>query len=57
MIRGKQAVIVDYKFGERDTAAYKKQINRYRDLLLGMGYTEVTGYLWYVKLGKIEQVV
>ena len=56
MIRGKQAVIVDYKFGERDTAAYKKQINRYRDLLLGMGYTEVTGYLWYVKLGKIEQV-
>lgn len=56
MIRGKQAVIVDYKFGERDTTAYKRQINRYRDLLLDMGYTEVTGYLWYVKLGKIEQV-
>lgn len=56
MIRGAEAVIVDYKFGERDTAAYKRQIIRYRDLLRAMGYTQVSGYLWYVKLGKIEQV-
>lgn len=57
MIRGKQAVVVDYKFGELDAASYRAQIKRYCQLLGEMGYTELAGYLWYVKLGKIEKVI
>lgn len=56
MIRGERAVVVDYKFGERDTTSYRAQIKRYCTLLREMGYREVEGYLWYVKLGKIEKV-
>lgn len=57
MIRGSQAVVVDYKFGEKDADRYRSQLRRYERLLREMGYTEVSGYLWYVKQGKIEQVV
>lgn len=57
MIRGREAVVVDYKFGERNAKVYERQISAYCDLLRQMGYSEVSGYLWYVKLGKIEPVV
>ncbi|MDO4757658.1 MAG: UvrD-helicase domain-containing protein [Rikenellaceae bacterium] len=57
MIRGKRAVVVDYKFGELNAASYRTQIKRYCQLLSDMGYTELSGYLWYVKLGKIEKVI
>jgi len=56
MIRGRRAVAVDYKFGEKDPAAYRKQISLYVGLLREMGYTEVEGWLWYVKLGRTERV-
>ena len=42
-----KAVVVDYKFGER-RGKYKFQVGRYMRLLRDMGYTDVTGYLWYV---------
>ena len=56
MTRGKRAVVVDYKFGELDTERYRRQIAAYGRLLRAMGYPEVEGWLWYVKLGKIESV-
>ncbi len=57
MTRGRQAVVVDYKFGEHDAARYRRQIEAYARLLGEMGYEAVEGYLWYVRLGKIERVV
>lgn len=57
MMRGERAVVVDYKFGEQHVARYRKQLVEYCDLLREMGYKEVEGWLWYVKLGKIESVV
>ena len=57
MIRGTEAVIVDYKFGELNRDHYRRQLLRYEQLLREMGYTKVSGYLWYVKQGKIEQVI
>lgn len=57
LIKERQAVVIDYKFGERDAAQYRRQMQEYCRLLREMGYTTVEGYLWYVKLGKIEQVV
>ncbi len=56
MIDGTHAVVVDYKFGERDAERYRRQISEYLRLLGEMGYTQTEGYLWYVKLGKIERV-
>lgn len=56
MVRGTKAVVVDYKFGAREPQRYMRQIGEYLDLLREMGYTETEGYLWYVKLGKVEKV-
>ena len=57
MIRGKEAVVVDYKFGFNTPASHRRQIERYADLLRQMGYTSVSGYLWYISTERIEQVV
>ena len=56
MIRGTRAVVVDYKFGGREPERYRRQVREYLALLRQMGYTETEGYLWYVKLGRIEKV-
>ena len=57
MIDGERAVVVDYKFGEHDAERYRRQIGSYATLLREMGYTRVEGYLWYVRQGRVEQVV
>jgi ATP-dependent exoDNAse (exonuclease V) beta subunit len=57
MIKGKRAVVVDYKFGEQQAKQNKKQLAEYIALLRGMGYEEVEGWLWYVRQGRCEQVV
>ncbi len=57
MTRGDRAVIVDYKFGLGTPAHHRRQIERYADLLRGMGYKDVSGYLWYITIEKIEQIV
>lgn len=57
MIAGNRAVVVDYKFGEQRAAQYRDQIRRYGELLRQMGYTQIEGWLWYVKLGKTEKVI
>lgn len=53
MTRDDETVIVDYKFGTLEDPAYLKQVSDYARLLTEMGYRNVTGFLWYVKLGKI----
>ena len=56
MIRGTRVVVVDYKFGALDTERHRRQVAEYLRLLAEMGYDPVEGYLWYVKLGRIERV-
>ena len=56
MTAGERAVVVDYKFGTRQAERNRRQIREYCDLLRRMGYTETKGYLWYVKLGTVEEV-
>ena len=56
MTAGRRAVVVDYKFGLREKESHRRQIGEYCDLLRQMGYTDVAGYLWYVKRGNIEKV-
>ena len=56
MTRGKEAVIVDYKFGLEKPKSHTDQIRNYSSLLQQMGYESVSGYLWYISTGEIIQV-
>ena len=55
MIKGKKAVVVDYKFGREDKK-YKEQVKKYMELLENIGYTDVKGYLWYVYKNYTKEV-
>ncbi len=56
MIKGKRAVIVDYKFGSERQNAHRQQIMRYAELMRRMGYEQVEGYIWYLSRGEIQRV-
>ena len=55
MTRGKEAVVVDYKFG-RENNGHKEQIEHYMSVLGEMGYSSIKGYIWYVSQEKIIQI-
>jgi ATP-dependent exoDNAse (exonuclease V) beta subunit len=48
--------VIDYKFGEKESFNYQKQVRQYMTLLNRMGYANVEGFLWYVKLNKIVPI-
>lgn len=57
MTDGNRMVVVDYKTGDYDESGkYQRQVRRYIHHLKNMGYQNVTGYLWYVKLNLTEEV-
>ena len=56
MINGDQVVVVDYKFGESIDSKYVKQVQRYVNSIKSMGYANVQGFLFYVKLHKVVKV-
>lgn len=54
MIKGRRAVVVDYKFGQNEERSYLKQMREYLDLLDTMErYDSIEGYVWYIALGKV----
>ena len=55
MIKGNEAIVVDYKFG-KEYDDYGTQVKNYMNLLANIGYTDVKGYLWYVYKNHIEEV-
>jgi ATP-dependent helicase/nuclease subunit A len=57
MVKGNEAVVVDYKFGGAEDRKYDRQVAEYCALMQEMGYRQVQGYIWYVELGKINRVV
>lgn len=48
--------VIDYKFGLKEELKYLKQVRFYCSTLRKMGYKQVEGYVWYVKLEKIVKV-
>ena len=56
MVQDGKAVVVDYKFGSHPTEQNRRQVREYLRLLGQMGYTDCTGYLWYVMRGEILKV-
>jgi len=55
VIKGNEATIVDYKFGDKESKAYIQQVKQYMNLIAEMGY-QTSGYVCYVSLGKVEKV-
>lgn len=55
MIRDKKAVVVDFKTGE-PSRSDQKQVSSYIDTLRQMNFTEVEGYLLYIKTGEVVSV-
>ncbi|MFI3279692.1 MAG: UvrD-helicase domain-containing protein [Rikenellaceae bacterium] len=56
MVKDNRAIVVDYKFGLRESNKYIKQAEEYITLLKKMGYDDVAGYLWYIKNDKIVAI-
>ena len=57
MIAGERVVVVDYKFGDKRSASYRKQMAEYMQLIARMGeYKQIEGYVWYISLGEIDSV-
>ena len=54
-IKGNNAIIVDYKFGDAEQKSYINQVKTYGQLISDMGY-DVKSYLCYVTLGKVIEV-
>ncbi len=57
MHSGKHAVVVDYKWGEKKDDKYQKQIREYCETLSACGFDKVEGYIWYLNMDELEQVV
>ena len=56
ILDGDKVMIVDYKFGEAHDR-YRRQVNKYAELWKNMGYTQISGFLWYVETGEIVEVL
>lgn len=54
--KNNEAIVVDYKFGETQDTKYIRQVQCYKAELEEMGYAPVRGFVFYVKLKKIEEV-
>lgn len=56
MIQGRDAIVIDYKFGEKESSSYIKQVKNYVSQIKKIGYENVKGYICYVRLDKIVEV-
>lgn len=56
MVNGIKAIVVDYKLTSTTSAGHKKQVEMYVQKVRDMGYTQVEGYVWYLKTNTILNV-
>lgn len=57
MIKGDRVVVVDYKFGDKQLPAYRRQMSEYIELLRSMDrFSHIEGYVWYISLGEIDKI-
>jgi ATP-dependent exoDNAse (exonuclease V) beta subunit len=56
LLKGRKAIVVDFKTGE-PTKADQKQVQEYIGILRQMNYADVEGYLLYIKDKEIVSVL
>jgi CRISPR/Cas system-associated exonuclease Cas4 (RecB family) len=52
----KEAIVVDYKTGEKKSDNYNRQVKRYAKTLKEAGFEKVEGFLWYININEVEKV-
>lgn len=55
IIDKEKVIIVDFKFGS-EKKEYLNQVNNYRKLLMGMGYSDAEAWIWYVDNDMVIKV-
>lgn len=55
IINNKEAIVIDYKFGNKKSKSYHKQIATYMKQMIKMGYL-CKGYILYGKLKEVEEI-
>ena len=55
MMNNNEVIVVDFKFG-KPYPEYEHQVREYMNLIKKMGYTQVSGYLWYVFNNELEEI-
>lgn len=53
---GKNAIVIDYKFGKKKSKSHEKQVRVYKNLVKSLGFDHVEGYVLYGKLSEIVAV-
>lgn len=56
MIRGDKAIVLDYKFTDKQRPSHILQVREYMDALRRMNYPEVEGWLWYAFTNQLIRV-
>ena len=56
MVFENEAIVVDYKTGEKISDNYNRQVLRYAKTLKETGFKKVQGFLWYINQNKVEKV-
>ena len=56
LVKDKEVIVIDFKFGEQELSQHNQQVLHYMDAIRLMGYEEVRGYLWYPSIGKVKEV-
>ncbi|MEI7677092.1 MAG: PD-(D/E)XK nuclease family protein, partial [Bacteroidales bacterium] len=49
--------VIDFKFGQIKSNKYQRQVSSYMSIISEMGYSSVKGFLWFVELGEVEEVI
>ncbi len=57
MLADDQVIVVDYKSGEKELDKYRSQIRNYMRALNDCGYRNISGFLWYTRTNKREEVL
>jgi ATP-dependent exoDNAse (exonuclease V) beta subunit len=56
MVKDQIAIVLDYKFGQKEQITHTTQVKNYMSHLKAMEYKNVEGYLWYVGLDRLVRV-
>jgi len=56
MIDGQKVVIVDYKNSSQPSAEHLRQVKKYAEKIQEMGYSEVSGFVWYLNSNIILNI-
>jgi ATP-dependent helicase/nuclease subunit A len=57
MLGEQEVIVADYKFGKSRDTKYNRQVRRYVDTIKSMGHQQVKGFIFYVQLGIVEEVL